>query len=194
MISVSFCNSRKGYGTHLISSSDIKDEKRLEINTVAFHPTDSLTKVFFEVQNDNLLYKRPDTSNSFYAKVRVSYKVYPEKNSKKIIDSSSFYINDFSKDEAVMPKSLNSEFNVKTEFGKSYYVELETVDINKKIRYKNELVINKMNRFNRQNFLIYSHGKIIFRNHFLKKGVVDIKCNDPKIEKQTSDLKKLLKQ
>ena len=84
MISVSFCNSRKGYGTHLISSSDIKDEKRLEINTVAFHPTDSLTKVFFEVQNDNLLYKRPDTSNSFYAKVRVSYKVYPEKNSKKI--------------------------------------------------------------------------------------------------------------
>ena len=91
---VAACAPKRQFVSKPTKSIVNPDSELLEVNAVAYHLNDSVTITYLEINNENLIYKRPDTSFAFYADLRVSYKLLPEPNSRKIIDSSSYHIID----------------------------------------------------------------------------------------------------
>src|SRR3954468_17837606 len=88
------CVSKNQYSSKPAKSLVNPDSDLLEVNAVAYHLNDSVTRIHVEIRNENVLYKRPDTSSAFYAQLRVSYQLMYEHNSRKILDSSTFYLFD----------------------------------------------------------------------------------------------------
>jgi GWxTD domain-containing protein len=184
---IAACQSKKRQYTVKPTKSIINpDSDLLEVNAVAYHINDSVTTCYLQIINENLIYKRPDTTVAFYSELKVSYKLFTEQNSRKIIDSGSYSILDRA-NENVEIKDLVSKFNLKTKTNANYYTEIFVFDLNKKTKYSKYLIINKLDKFNDQNFLITINNKIAFKNNFLPSDNVNIKFNNPGIYKVTVD-------
>lgn len=171
------CQTQRTYTSKPSKSVTNPDSDLLEINATAYHINDSVSTIFIEIVNENLIYKRPDTTLAFYAEVRVSYKLLTEQNSRKILDSGSFYVNDRAL-EKVDVKSITSAFNTRAKNGNSYYLDLQVFDINKKTVYSKGLNIYKQNNLTAQNFLVRKNGIVCFKNSFLKDDEVVVETNN----------------
>jgi GWxTD domain-containing protein len=173
------CRSKNSYTSRPAKSIDNPDSDLLEVNAVAFHKNDSVTSVFLEIKNENVLYKRPDTSSVFYAQLRISYQLLFEHNSRKILDSSTFYIFDQAGVENVKLKSLYSDFELPAKMGNPYFLEVLVFDVNRRVRYKRGLNIYKQDRLGEQNFLVKKHDTIAFKNNFFKNEKVNFYYTEP---------------
>jgi GWxTD domain-containing protein len=181
------CQTNKRQYTSKPSKSLVNpDSDLLEVNAVAYHLNDSVTSVFLEIMNENLIYRRLDTGIAFYAEVRVSYRLMLERNSSKIIDSASFTLNDKA-DETVDIKSIRSRFKVKAKYGRNYFLDIEVLDFHKKTKYTKGLNIYKLNNFSGQNFLVTSDKKVSFRNNFLSGDLLEIETMNQNVSKVTVD-------
>ncbi|MBA2613881.1 MAG: GWxTD domain-containing protein [Bacteroidetes bacterium] len=160
------------------------DSELLEVNAVAYHLNDSVTTTYLEIKNENLIYKRPDTSFAFYADLRISYKLLTEPNSRKILDSSSYHVIDRASEQVEL-KSLVSRFNLSAKNNANYYLEIQVFDLNKKIKYTKGLNIYKKNGFTEQNFLVTYNDAISFKTHFLKNETVVVRFSNPAITQIT---------
>lgn len=163
------------------------DSDLLEVNAVAYHVNDSLTTTYLEIKNENLLYKRPDTTKAFYAEVRISYKLYSEQNARKILDSGSYTLYDRAAGEYVKTRSLYSKFRLKAFLGNSYNLEIEAFDWNKKTKYTQSLAIQKQSPYSDQNFLVTRRDTVAFRNNFLANEAVLVRFSNPAISQVTVD-------
>ena len=181
---VAYCTSRKQFVSKPTKSLVNPDSELLEVNAVAYHLNDSITTTYLEIINENLIYKRPDTTFAFYADLRISYKLLPEPNSRKILDSSSYRIIDRA-NETVEIRSLVSKFNLKAKINANYYLEIQVFDLNKKTKYTKGINIYKKNSFSEQNFLITLNNNISFKTNFLKDETVVVKFTDPSINQIT---------
>lgn len=154
-------------------------EEPVEVNALAYHINDSITEIHVELKNDNLLYKRPDTSSAFYADVKIHFNLLPEAGSKKLLDSSSFNLIDRSETESIHPKSLRTKFLVKIKTGSNCFVELEALDRNKKTKYESNLDILKEKQLSQQNFLASVNDTLSFKNYFAGGQTVLVKFRSP---------------
>ncbi len=179
-----YCATKRQYVSKPTKSLINPDSELLEVNAVAYHLNDSVTAAFLEIINENLIYKRPDTSFAFYADIRVSYKLLPEPNSRKIIDSNSYHVIDRA-NEKVEIRSLVSRFDLKAKNNANYYLEIQVVDLNKKTKYTKGLNIYKKNGYSDQNFLITFNNTVSFKTHFLKGDTVLVKFANPAINQIT---------
>ncbi|MES2680727.1 MAG: GWxTD domain-containing protein [Bacteroidota bacterium] len=181
------CQSKKRqYTTKPTKSLVNPDSDLLEVNAVAYHLSDSVTETYLEIKNENLIYKRPDTTLSFYAELKISYKLLAEPNARRILDSGSYYLLDRAPDK-VEVKSIISKFNLKARIGNNYYLEVEVLDLNKKTKYAKNLNIYKQNFFSEQNFLLTMGGEVSFKNSFLKGDVVVVKSSNTSVSQVTVD-------
>lgn len=162
------------------------DSDLLEVNSVAYHTNDTLTICYLQIINENLIYKRPDTTTAFYSELKVSYKLTTDQNFRKIIDSSSYSIIDRATDNVEI-RALISKFNLKAIINSIYYLEITVFDINKKTKYTQSLIINKQDKLNTQNFLVKINNQIVFKNNFLPNDNVNVEFNNSTIFKITID-------
>jgi GWxTD domain-containing protein len=179
------CSHNKGYTSKPAKSQSNQSDDLPEVNLVAYHLNDSITEVYYEVKNDNLLYRRSDTCLAFYADLHIFYKLLPEAGSKKIIDSSSFSIQNRSEQETVISQSLRTKFKIKTRLETTYALEVETLDRNKKTKYSSVIVINKLTKYNQQNFLIRVRDTVVFKNNFMASELVNVEVTNPAIKQVT---------
>jgi len=180
------CQTKRQYTVKPTKSLVNPDSELLEVNAVAYHLNDSATTAYLEIKNENLVYKRPDTTFAFYAELRISYKLLAEPNARKVLDSSSYYLYDRSS-EKVETKSIVSKFNLKAKRGLNYYLEVEVLDLNKKIKYTKGLYVYKQTTFSEQNFLLTMNGAVSFKNNFLKGDVVLVKFTNSAVLQVTVD-------
>jgi GWxTD domain-containing protein len=178
------CQTKRQYTTKPTKSLVNPDSDLLEVNAVAYHSNDSITTAYLEIKNENLVYKRPDTTQAFYAELKISYKLLADPNSRKVIDSSSFYLFD-RQGEKVEVRSILSKFGLKALYGNNYYLDLQVLDLNKKIKYSKGLNIYKKDRVSEQNFLVTKEDAIAFGNHFLKDEQVVVKFSNHAINQVT---------
>lgn len=162
------------------------DSELLEVNAIAYHINDSVTTAYLEIKNENLIYKRPDTTSAFYAELRVFYKLLSEQNARKIIDSGSYLLYDRSV-EKVETKSIISKFKLNALRAHNYYLDIEVFDINKKTKYTKAINIYKQSTSSDQNFLITKNGEVSFKNNFLKDDVVTVKFTNSLISQVSVD-------
>ena len=59
------CQTKRQYTSKPTKSLVNPDSDLLEANAVAYHINDSVTTTYLEIKNENLLYKRPDTTKGF---------------------------------------------------------------------------------------------------------------------------------
>ncbi len=180
------CETKRQFTSKPSKSVANPDSDLLEVNGVAYHVDDTSSIIFVEIINENLIYKRPDTTAAFYAELRVSYKLLPEQGSRKIIDSSSSYLFDRA-NEKVEIKSLATIFKTKAKIGNNYYLEIQVFDLNKKVKYTKGLNIYKQNNYSEQNFLVRAKDQVSFTNRFLENEIVTIEIKNTNISKITID-------
>jgi len=136
----------------------------IEAQALAWHLNDTTSRVYFEMQNSGLLYKRTDSSSSFYAKVRLYYKLTQDQG-QRILDSGTVYLTDKSEMETVLNKDMQAVFDVRATPGSKYLLEFEIVDMNRRSRYMRGIHLDKMNEYSDQNFLILRKNKLVFSNN-----------------------------
>ena len=137
------CQSKRQYTSKPSKSLDNPDTDLLEANAVAYHINDSVSVAYLEVKNENLLYKRPDTTKAFYAELSVSYKLLSEQYSRKILDSGTYFLTDRAEYEYVKIKPLYSQFRLKAYRGNTYFLEVEIFDNNRRVKYSHGITIYK---------------------------------------------------
>ncbi len=186
LLSVICCQTKRQFTSKPSKSITNPDSDLLEVNALAFHVNDTSTLAFIEIVNENLIYKRPDTTVAFYAELKVSYKLLSEQGSRKILDSSSYYLNDRA-DEKMDIKSLKLMFNVKARLGNNYYLDIQVFDLNKKIKYNKGLNIYKLNNYSEQNFLVNSNNQVSLNNRFVEGEIVTVEIKNPNITKVMVD-------
>lgn len=181
------CQPRRQYTSKPSKSLVNPDSDLLEINAIAYHINDSVTTTYLEIKNENLLYKRPDTTRAFYADLHIAYKLLAERNSRKILDSGSYKQIDRSENEFVKLKSLYSKFRLKAYFGNSYYLEIEVVDQSKHVKYTHGINIYKQSTYSDQNFLVTLRDTVAFKNNFLAGDEVLVRFANSAIAQVTVD-------
>ena len=158
------CHTRREYTSKPTKSIINKENDLLEVNTVLFHQNDSITNVYLEIRNENLLYKYNDTASVPYAELKLIYILRDSK--KRIVDSGSVFLSDRSEGEALTAKSIYAKLNIKAKFGSNYQLRVETIDLNKKVRYFKHESIWKQDNLNKQNFLVVENDAVSFKSSF----------------------------
>ncbi len=152
-----------------------KSNQELHAQLLAYHISDSITQIYFNLENENLLYKRPDTSNWFYAAVRVKFFTYTNSKTKQLLDSGSILLLDRQSDK-FYPKNLKSNLYSKCVMGQSYICEVFVFDVNKKTKTPYVFTIDKTSSATRQSFLIQKNdGSILYDYHLIAGDTVVVK-------------------
>jgi GWxTD domain-containing protein len=142
--------------------------EQIETESAAWHLNDTVTRIYFQMQNTGLLYKRTDSSTAFYARVRLFYKLTQE-GGQRILDSGTVFLTDKSESELVDVKVLPTSFDLRATPGTNYIAEFEIVDVNRRTRYVRGINIQKTSETSDQNFLLLHRGKLHYTN-YVKAG------------------------
>jgi GWxTD domain-containing protein len=159
-------------------------EEQPEIRSVVYHNEDSLSLVFLEVNNEKLLYKRADTSQGFYANLRVFYQLMIEPP-RRLTDSGSFILRDLARGEQVPVRNLYGQFRVAAKRENNYHLSIEVYDMNRRTRYNKSIQVNKQGKLGSQNFLVKVHDTVAFRRYFLRGEEVQIQYADANLNRLT---------
>src|SRR5688572_14936835 len=100
------CNSQSEYTGKTANSLVNPENDLLEVNEVVFHENDSLSSVYLEIKNENLLYKYTDTAQLPYARLKLFYvlSLYDKPNT--ILDSGTHFLYDRAEEEILNSKSI----------------------------------------------------------------------------------------
>jgi GWxTD domain-containing protein len=181
------CQSNRQYTSKPVKNLPASGNENVEIHAVAYHVDDSTTKIFLEINNEYLLYKRPDSSQSFFAQFRVGFRALPDPYSRKIIDSGSYYMLDRVDRERAEARKLYTNFELWLSRGNNAELDIEIFDLNKKSKHHAPLSINKMSDSGREYYLVTVHDSVAFRNYFPKKEKIDIRYLDVTVSQVTVD-------
>lgn len=166
------CTSKRQYTQKPSKSIVNPDSELVEVNAVAYHLNDSISILFVEAVNENLMYRRPDTSHAFYAETRISYKLFSEQNPKQIIDSNSFILRDRMADQIIV-HSLRTMFTLKSKKGLNYKCQIQVFDLNKKVVYNKDMNIYKKG-LSSQDYLVNVHRTVSFNHCFKSADTIQI--------------------
>jgi GWxTD domain-containing protein len=134
----------------------------LEARLIVYHINDSISQLFFSFPNDNLIYKRPDTSSLFYARVKVNLSLPGNNKLKKTKDSVNVLVYD-RQPEKVFSKLISGSLKFKVKLGQFTEGDVTIYDLNKKQKNVKFVEIDKTSRFTRQNFLMKTKsGELIY--------------------------------
>lgn len=150
-----------------------KNNNELQWQNLVYHLNDSVSELFYKINNEVLIYKRLDTTQLFSTSVNVTVEISLQDNFQTIIDTVSFDIND--KQAIVKVKDLNGSIFFKLKKGFDYFINMRVFDKNKKVSYTQSFYSSKTNHFNRENFLIKnSNHEVCYTNYFKPNELIYI--------------------
>jgi len=153
-----------------------KENNELAAKYTIYHVNDSVSQLYYDISNESLLYKKTDTSAAFYSNVKLLLKVSPEDNLGLTLDTASVLIIDKQTDAIV--KYLKGDVLFKLKKGSNYYIDINVMDINKKIIYTHSEYSNKTSVETRQNFLMTNtRDEVLFSSYYKPNEVVYAQSN-----------------
>ncbi len=129
-----------------------KDNNELAIKYSVYHINDTVSQLFYELNNELLVYKKSDTSNLFYTHLLVELNVSNENDLEQVISKESFHIYD--SQAQVSNKILKGSVFFKLLNASNYLISMDVFDVNKKNKYNTQVYAEKTFTGSRQNFLI----------------------------------------
>jgi len=153
-----------------------KENNELNSSFYIYHINDSISRLFYSISNEVLVYKRSDTSNYFLSNVRLFVKTSQEDELGTIKDTISFPVID--RQLNVLVKQLQGSMYFKLRAGQRYHVDVQIYDNHKKTRYTSSLFADKTNKDARQNFLVTSIlNEVCFNTYYKPNDVVNIESD-----------------
>jgi GWxTD domain-containing protein len=150
-----------------------KANNELNSQYTIFHINDSVSQLFYEISNEVLQYKKTDTSNYFYARIRIQLNVSVEDDLNSVTDTASVIIID--KQTNTIIRHLRGSLLFKLKSGFNYYVDVNAYDENKKVDYTDNLFSDKTSTNSRQNFLITNaRNEVLFSTYYKPDEVIYI--------------------
>lgn len=171
------CGSSKSYNARRGKNTTVTDDKKeVEMDVRAYHFNDSITKVFYRINVENILFKRIDTSRFFFANIHVACKLLPDINSRTIIDSTSTGI-EFQYPEDDQSKFIESSFALKLKPTEYAYLDFWMIDNFKNLKHTQPIFIDKRSKGVGQYYTTYLNNKLAYKNTFYKGDEVKIVSN-----------------
>ncbi len=153
-----------------------KSNNELKAQYLIYHVNDSISQLFYNISNEALIYKKSDTSNSFYSFVKIYLQISLEEKMNSDNDTATIIIRD--QQTNLLIKDLKGSLFFKLKKGSNYFVDVNVFDFNKKSQYTQSLFADKTNSENRQNFLITNYlNDIYYTNYFKPNEIVYISSN-----------------
>lgn len=157
----------------------LPNEKKFFPNITIFHESKDSSVIYISVKSDDLLYTRSQASVEFSARMNVKYQIFKE-GTKIPLDTGSIKLIDFGNSKN---KTLVARKKIKLASGKIYESEFKCLDLNREEKFTAEIIINKQNENNRQNFLLLKENdEPIFNNVTNEKNIW---LAHPKLSSQT---------
>ena len=174
-----------GITNKVVSNQNIIDIYRNDIHTLhpeyrLVHVNDSVSKLYFKINESELLYQRKTISDSFTASLRIYCRVALNYESPLIMDSNSTVINLQSATNSKQEYAVGT-MSLKMNRGNRYLLTVSAFDINSKRNETSYIDANKMDYLGAQNFIIRdaSSGHIIFTPYIDTDIKVAIQCMHP---------------
>lgn len=165
-VTVLSCRSVKGYNSRpKVNNAYTGDDNSVDMDVFAYHVNDSLTRIYYRIHTENLMFKRMDSSQTFYAEVFVACKLLPDINSRHIIDSISRYITK-KFPEGDEPKIIEGSFGLKLKQSEFSYLDFWIIDKNKNLKHSYPISVIKSNRQVEQNYLLFDKSGLAYKNTF----------------------------
>ncbi|MCT4581490.1 MAG: GWxTD domain-containing protein [Flavobacteriales bacterium] len=140
-----------------IPQKNISVAKETKTNIMApdfaiYNPSTDSTIVYFKIATKNILYTREDKLSPYKANIKIHYQLFPYGNSKTIVDSTSFFIQDEVRSKT--SKNLSGNFTINTPDAKDYLLKVTTEDLNRGASIEKKIYLRKSYVHNRQYFLV----------------------------------------
>ena len=173
------------YSTTKVSDQNIVDIYKNDLHTLhpefrLLHVNDSVSQLYFKINESELLYQRKTLSDSFSASVRIYCRVTFNYESPLVMDSNSTVINLQSSTNSKQEYAVGA-IPLKMNRGNRYLLTISTYDINSKRNEITYIDANKMDYLGGQNFFVRdpSNGHILFVPYFDSNMHVAIQCQHP---------------
>jgi GWxTD domain-containing protein len=116
------------------------------------HENDSISRLYYSINNKELVYKKNPDDSLYTAELKLFYKLLPAVNSKQFTDTATITIRD--RQATVVRGMITGSVPVKIRPGTKAWIDLELKDVNRKAYNHSELAVNKLSKTNAQNFLL----------------------------------------
>ncbi len=170
------------YTANKVSNQNIVDIYRNDIHSLhpeftLEHVNDSVSQLYFKIDESELLYARKTLSDSFSASVRIMCRVTLNYESPIILDSNSAELNFQSSSNNKKEFAVGS-IPLRLNRGGKYLITISTEDLLSKRNDLTYMEGNKMNYLGKQNFIVrdQSNGHILFTSYFDTTTAVFVQC------------------
>lgn len=153
-----------------------KENNELNAQFVVYHVNDSVSQLFYKISNETIVYKKTDTSSAFYSNIKLFLRISNDETLDVIRDTASDVIYD--RQTQVKVRDLIGSFYFTLKNGNKYHVNIDVFDVNKKVKYTQNVFADKTSKETRQNFLITNWaGEVSFNSYYKPEEVVYIKSD-----------------
>jgi len=145
------------------------EANEMQVSMFLYHSDEANSQLYYNINNNQVLYKRSDTTGDFIARVKIFYKLLPNADSKSFFDSATVYVEDRSKTEP-QSKYITGSFPVKVNATQPCYIELQVSDVNSKRQHTHYIKCDKTNPYTQQNYLLMGSGTSIYYSNKIERG------------------------
>jgi len=140
----------------------------IDVKYILNHETDSLSRLYYAINNAELTYKKEPSDSIFKADLELFCSLKSELTSKTAIDTFTIFIKD--KQRVVKPGTITGSRLMKIKSGAKYVLSLELKDINRKAMNTSDLEVNKLSVATAQNYIVKEQdSSIVFDNYTFKE-------------------------
>ncbi len=146
------CSSKKNIPKRNTITAKATKTNILNPELIVYNTSLDSSSFYYSISSENTLYTRKDKLSAYHSSLKISYLLYPYGDSKTIIDSASFYINDKVRTKTL--KKLTGSVKLSTPRNRDYLLKIVTKDLNRGAFIEKKIYINKTDLDNHQYFLL----------------------------------------
>jgi len=148
--------------------------KDLDPSYLVYHEKQDTSYLYLELHTNNLLYVRENSSKPFEAEITVQYQLFEDEKGRVLLDSATKHLYDYKTSNE--PKTILARVPFHLPTGKTAFLKVETTDVNKKVRDRLVVVIDKQNPQSNQFFLFRNPEtkEIYFTTYFTQETQVEV--------------------
>lgn len=140
----------------------------IDVNYVICHENDSMSRLYYSINNGELTYKKAQEDSFFTAELHLFYKISANANAKQFMDTATVIIKD--RQRTVVKGNITGSRLFKAREGSKLFMELELKDVNRKALNNSQLYCNKQTKLNSQNYLLKLADSSIIYTSYIKQG------------------------
>lgn len=138
-----------------------------------FQNQEKSCQIHFLFQSQELLHTRSSSSEEFYYKLEIQYRLYSNYEQKEIVDSSKIVIQNNS--DPYLNKEIIGYFDISAAKGTTYLLEIKARDVYRNQENIQFIRIDRSGIIEQNNFLVYKKNRIVFEDQFYAGDTVFLK-------------------